>query len=89
MLILDIFVKKSDANFTYWQAKGKIMRTERYHYEKKEWLDYRGTKLSAPQNYKKYLTAKYGDWSSPTKDWDCGEDERTIVYDIKKKEIGS
>ena len=79
LVILDIFVKKDDDKYTYWQSMGKFLRVDKSHYESHETLDFMGYKLTAPYNYKDYLTAKYGDWSEPVKEWHCKDDEKTIV----------
>ena len=79
MVVLDIFVKKDDDKYTYWQSMGKFLRVDKSHYESHETIDFMGYKLTAPYNYKDYLTAKYGDWSVPVKEWHCKDDEKTIV----------
>ena len=79
MVILDIFVKTTDDEFTYWQSMGKILRVDKSHYDAQELVDLNGKKLTTPNNYKGYLTAKYGDWSVPVKEWLCKEDEKAIV----------
>ncbi len=79
MVVLDIFVKTDDDTHTYWQSMGKILRVDKSHYQSSEEVELNGRKLSAPCNYKDYLTAKYGDWSIPVKEWLCKEDEKAIV----------
>jgi lipopolysaccharide cholinephosphotransferase len=78
-VVLDIFVKTNDETFTYWQAKKKIMRVENKYYQSQETIPYKGHSLNVPNHYKDYLTEKYGDWSTPIRDWDCGENELTII----------
>lgn len=77
-ITLDVFIKTNDDEFTYWQAMGKVMKVSNRYYESKEEVNYLGHKLSAPNNYKDYLTEKYGDWSKTVKEWKCGNDEKTI-----------
>jgi phosphorylcholine metabolism protein LicD len=79
MVVLDIFVKTNDDTHTYWQSMGKILRVNKSHYQSAEVVELNGRKLYAPFNYKDYLTAKYGDWSIPVKEWLCKEDEKAIV----------
>ena len=79
MVVLDIFVKTDDDTHTYWQSMGKILRVDKSHYQSIEEVELMGRKLSVPFNYKDYLTAKYGDWSIPVKEWLCKEDEKAIV----------
>lgn len=77
-VVLDIFIKRKDNTHTYWEAKGKVMRVENKFYESYETVYYKGFPLKAPNHYQEYLTQKYGDWSVPVKEWDCGKDELTI-----------
>ncbi len=77
-VVLDIFVKAKDETYTYWQAQGKLLRVENKYYESFETINYRNEKLKIPNNFKDYLTQKYGDWSVPVKEWECGKDEKAI-----------
>ena len=79
LIIMDIFTKTKDNTHSYWQAKEKVMRVENKYYESFETIEYRGHTLRVPNHYRDYITQKYGDWSIPVKDWDCGENELTIV----------
>lgn len=81
-IVLDIFVKAQDIDFTYWQAQGKLMRVDNKHYESYETISYRSTILKVPNAYKEYLTKKYGDWTIPIKEWECGKDEKTICKKV-------
>jgi lipopolysaccharide cholinephosphotransferase len=78
-IVTDIFIKTKDETHTYWQAKEKVMRVENKYYESFETVTYHGHTLKVPNHYRDYLTEKYGDWSVPVKEWDCGENELTIV----------
>jgi phosphorylcholine metabolism protein LicD len=78
-IILDIFLKKTAGDHTYWQAKGKLMRVDSKYYSSHELVPYQGEQLRAPLQYKNYLTEKYGDWSVPVKEWNCSTDELTVV----------
>jgi lipopolysaccharide cholinephosphotransferase len=78
-VVLDVFIKTNDTTHTYWQAKSKIMRVDKKFYQSFETVQYLNRTLKVPNLYKDYLTEKYGDWSVPVKDWDCGVNELTIV----------
>jgi phosphorylcholine metabolism protein LicD len=78
-IVLDVFIKIDQESFTYWQAKRMLMRVENKYYKSFETVDYQGHSLKVPNHYCDYLTEKYGNWSVPVKDWNCGEDELTIV----------
>lgn len=84
-IVLDVFVKKSDPNYTYWQAANKVMRVENKHYSSYDEVIFMGHQLKTPNNYNDYLTAKYGNWSVPVKEWDCSINELTIVTPEKDK----
>ena len=77
---LDIFMKACDDKYAYWEAGEFIMRADKSHYEGREMVDFLGRSLSAPNNYSKYLTDKYGDWSKPDKNWHHSQ-EKTIISD--------
>jgi len=81
MVVADIFIKAIDEKYAYWQAMEKIMRVDKKYYSSFETVEYLGRKLRAPFDYKGYLTEKYGDWSTPIKEWNCGTDEKTVVVD--------
>ncbi len=85
-VVLDIFVKTNDETHTYWQAQGKVMRVEKKFYKSFEEIEYKGKWVRVPNDYKDYLTQKYGDWSVPVKEWKCGENEGTICASIPKKQ---
>ena len=78
-MCLDIFVKHEHEGFVYWEAKEKLMRVESRFYRSYEEVEYQGVKLKVPNDYRDYLSAKYGDWSVPVKEWDCALHEHTIV----------
>ena len=77
-IMLDIFIKTNDQNFTYWQAMNKVMKVDKRHYDSYEEIEYRGKKFKIPFDYKAYLTEKYGNWTIPIEDWVSGRDEKTI-----------
>lgn len=81
MIVADIFVKADDATHTYWQAMEKIMCVNKIYYSAFETVDYMDRQLRIPYKYKEYLTEKYGDWSTPVKNWNCGSDEKTVIGD--------
>ncbi|MGQ1890049.1 LicD family protein [Thermophagus sp. OGC60D27] len=78
-VVCDIFVKQSDGEYHYWQAKEKIMRVSNKYHDRYDSIEYLGRDIMVPSNYKDYLTEKFGDWSVPVKEWDCAKNEKTIV----------
>ncbi len=85
LIMLDVFIKTSDEKFTYWQAKGRVMRVDNKYYNSFELVDALERSFKAPSLYKDYLTEKYGDWSVPIKEWNCRDNEKTICGDITSK----
>lgn len=81
MVVADIFIKACDDKYAYWQAMEKIMRVDKKYYSSFETVEYLGRQLRVPSEHKAYLTEKYGDWSTPIKEWNCGADEKTVVMD--------
>lgn len=78
-MVLDVFVKTDDSLHTYWQAMEKVMRVDKKFYSSFETVQYLGHALKVPNQFRDYLTQKYGDWSVPVKEWDCGENELTVM----------
>lgn len=78
-IVLDVFVKTSDAEYTYWQAMEKVMRVDKKFYSSFDTVQYLGHALKVPNQFRAYLTKKYGDWSVPVKEWSCGVDEQTVI----------
>lgn len=75
---LDIFIKYPDGSKVYWQAKEKIMCVDKKYYTSYETIECMGRSFRVPNQYKNYLTEKYGDWHVPIREWDCGRDEKTV-----------
>lgn len=76
---LDIFIKVTNGQYTYWQAKKKLMRVCSSYYQGHDIIEFKGRQLKAPKKHKDYLTEKYGDWTQPVEVWNCSSDEKTIV----------
>jgi len=83
ILAADILMKFDNMSDVFWIAKKKIMKAPRLHYEGFDTIRYNGRSYRTPVKYNDYLTLKYGDWRIPVKDWNCGQDEKTIVASVK------
>lgn len=79
---LDVLIKYKDKSHTYWQANEKIMRVSNKYYRSYETITCLDKIFKVPNKYREYLTEKYGDWSIPVKEWDCGKNEKTIIASI-------
>ena len=76
---LDVILKFKIDEGVYWQAKKRLMKVDSRYYDGFDEIEIDGFTFKVPVDYKGYLTEKYGDWSVPVKEWDCGVDEKTIV----------
>ena len=74
----DIFIKTRHEGHVYWQAKKCTMRVPEHHYSGFEVVNWEDRPLHVPVDAKGYLTAKYGNWSVPVKQWSA-RNELTIV----------
>lgn len=81
-LVADIFVKYDNGQDTYWIAKKKIMKVPSLHYGGYDEIEYMGKSYRVPVRCPEYLTHKFGDWSVPVKDWDCSNDEKSVVGSV-------
>lgn len=75
---LDIFIKYTSGNNCYWKVNTNIMMVDKKYYESYETIEYKGQQLKVPNDYKLYLTEKYGDWHEIVKEWHYDK-ENTII----------
>jgi len=80
---LDIFAKYPAGGRVSWVAKDRVMSVDERHYAGFDTVAYHGRRLRIPLGVEDYLAAKYGEWRTPVREWDCGKDEGTIVADFK------
>ncbi len=78
-IVLDVFIKYKDTKYTYWRVARKNMKVDTKYYRSYESLEFKGYSYKVPNNYKDYLTQKYGDWNVVRKEWHCGRDEKIIM----------
>lgn len=84
LIVLDVFIKASDESYT-WQAKGKVMRVNNKYYKSFESIRALGKNFRVSNQYKEYLTEKYGDWSIPIREWCYSKNEKTIIGNVQVK----
>ena len=82
MLVADIFIKFDDESHTFWIAKERVMKASSEFYKGYEEIEYNGRNYKVPVNFRGYLTHKYGDWTTPVKEWDCAIDEKSIISKV-------
>lgn len=81
---LDIFGKYEAGGRVHWVAKNRIMSVSSHHYAGHDTVEYFGRRLKIPRDVDGYLAAKYGEWRTPVKQWDCGKQELTISGNYKE-----
>jgi len=81
-LCLDLFPKYQVGQDVFWTAKKKIMRAPARFYQGCGWISFHDRKLAIPLAHEEYLSLKYGDWRTPVKQWNCAENEGTVVGDL-------
>ncbi len=77
-LCLDIFIKYSDKQYTYWKAGEHIMRVKRAFYQGFDTVTFMNRELKTPCHYQQYLSLKYGNWKTPQQNWHFSN-EGTII----------
>lgn len=75
---LDLFVKYIHEGHAYWVASSNVMRVSAHHYQGYDEIEWQGRMVKLPADHVGYLTAKFGDWHTPVKDWHC--DRENTVY---------
>jgi phosphorylcholine metabolism protein LicD len=67
---MDIFCKYSHGDKLYWMAEGKINQIDTsFLKEGFKKINFYGISCTIPVAYDTYLTALYGDWKTPQKEW--------------------
>lgn len=80
---MDIFIKKKVDKEYYWTVgvKQPVMKSVSSHfYEELDKFQFNGKSYSIPKSYDAYLSARYGDWKTPKKEWDFRKDDLSIKH---------
>jgi lipopolysaccharide cholinephosphotransferase len=81
-IVTDIFVKHHHQGKAYWIVgdKGKtvLKSVDEKFYQSFDSISFKGVDLPIPQQVEDYLTARYGDWKTPVKEWNFLTDDRAI-----------
>lgn len=81
-LLVDIIVKRTVGERTFWTV-GKdstvLKSVESRFYAAFDTLEFKGYRYPTPQHLGEYLTARYGDWRTPVKEWDFLKDDQAIA----------
>lgn len=76
---LDVFVKYSKNDKTYWEIANKAKYVPFTFYQTFKTLEFKGKSYAIPLQTDEYLTYRYGDWQTPVKDWDTSKDDKALV----------
>jgi len=75
---LDIFIKYTDNEKTYWQIADKVKNVPAKFYSSFKLISFKGNNYSVPELTDEYLTYRYGDWQTPVKNWDTAKDDNAL-----------
>lgn len=78
--MIDLFVKYVDGALMDYTLSSRGIRMPSEHLLKTALVHYREQPLRFPFNVEGYLTAHYGDWRTPMKDWDLSMLQNATVY---------
>lgn len=81
-ILLDIFIKYPDDEFYYWAVGKRVnifKKVPRKFYDSLETVSFDGKSYPVPSEVDSYLTARYGDWKTPVKEWDYLKDDRATA----------
>lgn len=81
-LLVDIIIKRTVGDRTFWTV-GKestvLKSVPARFYAAFGKLSFKGFDYPTPQDLDNYLTARYGDWRTPVKEWDFLKDDQAIA----------
>jgi len=80
-IVIDLIAKYSDTWHYYWcVGKSKVLkRVEARFYDELTKIAFNGNMFWAPQDLEAYLTARYGEWRTPVKDYNYKKDDMSII----------
>ncbi|MFT6934623.1 MAG: phosphorylcholine metabolism protein LicD [Maribacter sp.] len=76
---LDVFIKYSHDQSTYWEIDNKTKSVPMRFYESFKTISFQDKNYSIPEDTDGYLTSRYGDWQTPVKDWNTSTDDKALV----------
>ncbi|WP_027078631.1 LicD family protein [Maribacter antarcticus] len=76
---LDVFIKYSDDQNTYWEIDNKTKSVPLRFYENFKTISFQDKSYSIPEDTDGYLTYRYGDWQTPVKDWNTATDDKALM----------
>lgn len=76
---LDVFVKYTHDEKTYWEIDKKTKFVPSKFYETFKEIKFKNKNYPIPENTDEYLTYRYGDWQTPVKDWNTSTDDNALA----------
>jgi phosphorylcholine metabolism protein LicD len=76
---LDVFVKYTEADLTYWEIDNKKKCVPSKFYSNFKSITFQNKEYPIPENTDGYLTYRYGDWETPVKDWNTSTDDNALA----------
>jgi len=84
---IDLFAKYKVGDRYQWIDSGALKRIECRYYDNLEHIKWKGRTIPIPAHPEDYLAIRYGDWRTPTKDYNPSIDDGAIAengFKIKK-----
>lgn len=83
-LLLDVFIKYPDGDGNDILVLGGdvtpiVQSFEGKYFDKLTEVEFNGRMYPVPEDYEGYLSARYGDWRTPVKEWDYFTDDRSRI----------
>lgn len=75
---LDVFVKYTKKDKTYWEIDNKTKSVPAHFYTKIKTTTFKNKSYPMPENTDGYLTYRYGDWQTPVKEWNTSTDDNAL-----------
>ena len=75
---LEIFVKYSKSNKSYWMIGNITKNVPSKFYSKFKTIKFKDYFFSIPFLTEEYLTYRYGDWKKPVKEWNTFTDDKAL-----------
>lgn len=76
---LDVFVKYTKAEKTYWEIDKKTKYVPAKFYASFKNIRFKNKDYPIPEETDDYLTYRYGDWQTPVKDWNTSTDDNALA----------
>lgn len=76
---IDLFAKYKVGDWYQWIDCGALKHIERRFYDRLDTVEWAGRTLPVPSNPEEYLARRYGDWRTPTQDYEPAREDGAIA----------